>query len=492
MAPLAALDPAGATGAAPLSWLDAYVQNNMGAFQHHTQEAFGIYMASERKGTGMIAGIQYWQVANGYTAMALHDLWSGSSENKDLLHENLITVMDSVGHDGTPPGEGDGGSSRGKGFVNEFNDDSMWWALAALETWRLTGEERLIAAARHVWQVVSGYVLQPGTEVGDVDMSGGVIWTSRKDESSVNAITTGLYAELGARLAPYEPHGSELRVKYLRAAQDALGWILRTRYDKKEHAIMDTIDFKTGERHDWTFTYNTGQTIAAAVALYQALKQSPEYYDNAAATATSSSRPRMRFMPRTDDTTGAPDWSTAAATQEKKPTIITPSQYLRTALDLAAPALTRTEWVDADGTLTERGAYPGRGDPPMPATRNNDAVGFKAVLLRSLVKLYRVLRDDGNSDEQQAQVAQNIKAFAQTQFVSLMVRARDFGGGEEGAAYANTTQDDGESGRDRATDPPMQFGPWWAGPWDTPTSHSQMAALDVMSALWGVTEKGPV
>jgi len=27
-----------------------------------------------------------------------------------------------------------------------------------------------------------------------------------------------------------------------------------------------------------------------------------------------------------------------------------------------------------------------------------------------------------------------------------------------------------------------QYGPWWNGPMDLPTSHSQMAVLDVMAA----------
>lgn len=460
MPPLPEPNAAGIGPAISTSWVDDFVRNNTSTLHQHTQSAFDIYMASARPGTGMIAGIQYWQVANGYTAMALHDLWGGFTDNKATLHHNLINVMDSVGHDGTPDGEGDGGASRGKGFVNVFNDDSMWWALAALEGWRLTSEDRLISAARHVWKVVSDYVLPPGTMVGNVDMSGGVIWTARENEGSVNAITTGLYAELAARLAPYEAAGSERRVRYLQAAHEALGWILRTRYDEKEHVIMDTIDCKTGERHDWTFTYNTGQTIAAAVAMYQALKEAPELYTVAGTNTTDDNKDATA--------TPTPIWSPSRSPY----TILDPSQYLQLALRLALPALTRPQWVDPDGTLTERTAYPGTGAHPLPATQNNDAVGFKAVLLRALVKLYRALREAGI--ERDAQTA--IRRFVQTQFVSVMWRARDFGG--EG---------------DTVWDPPMQFGPWWAGPWDTPTSHSQMAALDVVSALWGVVkkERGP-
>lgn len=472
MAPVTALSSSATAGALPPAWLDDYVHNNTVSIHQQTQSAIDIYMASALP-TGMTAGVHYWQVANGYTAMALHDLWSGFNHNRDALHENLITVMHGTSKDYPPdqqptstrrssssarkargrrqagPNESDGGSTRGPGFVNEFNDDSLWWALDSLETWCLTGDERLINAARHVWEHIRSYTVAPGTMVGDVDMSGGIIWTARRDEGQVNVITTGLFAELGARLALYEPRSAEKRGIYLEAAQKAVGWILRTRYDEKEHVVMDTIDCRTGERHDWTFTYNTGQTIAATLALYQALSETPEY----------ATKPPV--VGQTNSTTAF----TSAANDANDPA----APYLRTALALALPALTRSPaWVDADGTLTERSAYPGTGDGARKdATQNNDAVGFKSVLLRSLVKLYRTLRDEGREEDEDGR--SKIKAFVQWQWVGLM-----------------------ERNRDKARPGEMRFGPWWAGPWDTPTSHSQMAALDVVAGLWGVTEKGPV
>ena len=43
-----------------------------------TQRAIDMYMLSV-KPSGEMGGIGWWQTANGYTAMALHDLWSHRS-----------------------------------------------------------------------------------------------------------------------------------------------------------------------------------------------------------------------------------------------------------------------------------------------------------------------------------------------------------------------------------------------------------------------------
>ncbi|ETN41323.1 uncharacterized protein HMPREF1541_03258 [Cyphellophora europaea CBS 101466] len=485
------------------TWLDSSVSNNTAAFLANTQSAIDIYMASGLS-NGMIDGIEYWQAANGYTAMVLHDAWSGSTANHGTLLDNLTVVMSSTGHDDAH----DGGSARTRGFINEFNDDSLWWGLAALETWELLPDkvmaEPLVAAARHVWDHVSNFTLPKGTKAADgTDMSGGVIWTARAGEGAVNSITSGLFAELGARLAVHEQQFSEKRERYMQESQEALGWILRTRYNEAEKLVMDTIDYKTGETHDWTFTYNTGQTIAAAVALYKALQQTEPRPSSNSNENNTRAHPRAFTIPffRTRDRQ-----LSSSLTNPSPSNPPTAAQYLRTALDMALPSLTRTSsprWIDAaTGILTELDAYP--GNPPLNATQNNDAVGFKSVLLRSLVKLCRALREgddlesarggggggSGDVDRDAAQV--KLKEFVQRQFMGVMTLNRDF---RRSSSRKDDDDDDGdndEGGVDKEEDPPLRFGPWWAGPWDTPTSHSQMAALDVVAALWGVTERGPV
>ena len=157
---------------------------------------------------------------------------------------------------------------------------------------------------------------------------------------------------------------------------------------------------------DWTFTYTTGQALAAAVALFQ----TSEGY--------------------------------------------TSIEFVTLACDLAQHAMNRRQWVDEEGTLTARDEYPGKDNKP--PWQNNDAVGFKSVLVRSLAKLYRAIEKEQLA---QGNLQGVIRTFIYQQFDSLQTRNSN----EEG-----------------------QYGPYWAGPFTTPTSHSQLAVLDVMAAVYAV------
>lgn len=41
--------------------------------------------------------------------------------------------------------------------------------------------------------------------------------------------------------------------------------------------------------------------------------------------------------------------------------------------------------------------------------------------------------------------------------------------------------------QERNTNGNGQYGPWWTGPFEAPTSHSQLPAMDVMAAVRLVT-----
>ena len=83
-------------------------------------------------------------------------------------------------------------------------------------------------------------------------------------------------------------------------------------------------------------------------------------------------------------------------------------------------------------------------------------MGFKAVLVRQLGVLYGVISRTDCEDEKAREVKDMVKKFVNINFQSQIER--------------NT------NGRD-------QYGPWWNGPFECPSSHSQMALLDVMAAV---------
>lgn len=368
-----------------------------------TQKAIDVFLYSKQD-NGEIGGIGYWQTANGYSAIALRDAWSGSKHNATILRDMLSKV-----------------GSHHRDYINEFNDDTLWWAQCLLDFYQTNPDNHSPDIACRIWEHVHKSMLRKGqASVRGLDMEGAVMWTTRPGEDQTNAITTGLFSELSARLAILNksPHQRE---ELLDAAEKSFDWIIRCRYRGiPECIVLDTIKLKSQECVDWTFTYTTGQAIAAASALYIALSQAPRgEHDSQAGMHNPGEHEKSA------------------------------STYLSLACDMARQAMARPGWVETDGTLTEHGAY-GIGNHE--EWKNDDSVGFKSILLRSLAKLYIALR---NADTQH-DLQQSIGNFIKRQYDSLQQRDTNGNG---------------------------QYGPWWAGPMGMPTSHSQMAALDVMAAI---------
>ncbi|GAB7347222.1 hypothetical protein MBLNU459_g3325t1 [Dothideomycetes sp. NU459] len=382
---------------------DSVDQGSKNELLETTQKAIDVFLYSKQD-SGEIGGIGYWQTANGYTAIALHDAWSRTQHNTPVLRD-MLSKVGRHHHD----------------YINEFNDDTLWWAQCLLDLSKTVPEHGFLETTYRIWTHVDKSMLRRGqATVRGMDMEGAVMWTTRPGEDQTNAITTGLFSELSARLAAVGAFGRQ-RAQLLDAAETSFDWVVRCRYrGAPECIVLDTIKLKSQECVDWAFTYTTGQAIAAAAALYTALSG------------------------------GGGGDQHQHQQQSRKPA----ATYLALACDMARQAMQRPAWVEADGTLTEHGAY-GRGNHD--EWKNDDAVGFKSVLLRSLAKLYGVLE----AARQEPDLRRSIAAFVQRQYDSLQRRNTNGKG---------------------------QYGPWWAGPMALPTSHSQLAALDVMAAIHLVQE----
>ncbi|KAL1297738.1 hypothetical protein AAFC00_006277 [Neodothiora populina] len=361
-----------------------------------TQHSIDVFLASAQP-NGEIGGIGYWQTANGYTAIALHEQWSHPKQRQQNMNY-LCRALDSV-------------RSHHRDFINEFNDDTLWWGNCLLDVYSLSPNPEYLEIATRLHAHVSRSVLAEGKHsVNGQDMKGGVMWTTRPGEDQVNSITTGLYAEVSARLSLLA-HEAQRKKHLLSQAQSSLDWILRCRYRRTEALVLDTIKLKTRECVDWTFTYTTGQAMAACTAIHHALSSLDH------------------CSPHNDD-------------------------VLEHACAMARKSMIRPGWVDASsGILTEAGTYSRANHE---AWRNDDAVGFKSVLLRSLARLYDCLSTREHYQQEEDDLRDRIKEFVETQF-----RAQ----------------------QERNTNARGQYGPWWDGPMDLPTSHSQMAVLDVMAAV---------
>lgn len=363
-----------------------------------TQRCIDVYLLSQRP-NGSMGGIGWWQCANGYTAMALHELWSDDSSTYHNYNVLDTAIRKSEAHQ--------------RGLINVFNDDTLWWALLCMHMYALKGDTWYFDIARGIWNHImhSGSVCRKGQVMWrGHDMHGAVYWTTKPDEQQLNAISTALFAELSVRLAlvlrKRQHTGAEgdLVNTYLAAAQTSLHWILSYRYRPRDAVVLDHIKLRADKCVDWTFTYTTAVTLGVCALLHSAFDgEEPGYLD--------------------------------------------------LACHMARKSMTRPGWVEHDGVLTEKGAY-GRGthDP----WEDNDSVGFKAVLVRQLGVLFEVLVMGTRCSVPRAQeTAEMVRRFVEVNFCSLVER-----------------DSNGHRG---------QYGPWWDGPFECPTSHSQMAVLDVMA-----------
>jgi len=371
------------------------------------QRAIDVALISQKQ-DGEIGGIGWWQSANAYTAIALHDIYSGSKQNYKTLAAALKKC-----------------EGRHSDFSqNEYNDDVLWWGICCVHVYNINRDHWFLEKAKQIWRrVEDGYVCGRGqASFNGNDMEGACYWTTKHGEQQVNAITSGLFAELSLRLAalgqePEEKTHSWKKLfkkapatagEYIRTARCSLEWILHCRYRAEDCIVLDHILLREQKAEDWTFTYTTGVTIGVCALLFRATSE---------------------------------------------------SQYLTFASNMAQKAMRRSSWVEENGVLTESGAY---GKDNKEPNQNDDAVGFKAVLIRHLATLYNTIVECDTPTPEAAAVLPLIKTFVNINF---------------------------QSQQDRNTNGQGQYGPWWNGPFDMPTSHSQMAVLDVMAAALLVTSR---
>ncbi|KAJ6465208.1 endo-1,6-alpha-mannosidase [Mycena vitilis] len=302
----------------PLSWRK--FNNSRPLSQRITiaQNAINQMTPQLNSGTGEFNGIGYWQSGNVWSVLANQDHLAGATTNKALVVNNLNLVFSRWAHYDQ----------------NQYNDDAMWWAQAALYAYRAYGETNLLAHAVDVWNHVNGYVItaaqanahkQPNkafaiqSTCGGATMAGGVFWRPTTDDRSVNSITTGLYITVSAFLAEYTKDA-----KYTNAAILSANWI-KAHNINANHLVLDTVnafDCSTSPA-TWLFTYNSGKYIEGLSVLAAV--------------------------------TGDAQWSTLM-------------------INTLNSAVKTTAWEGSDGIITEGAS----------TTSNNDGVGFKAIFIRGI------------------------------------------------------------------------------------------------------------
>lgn len=146
----------------------------------------------------------------------------------------------------------EGQKKRTPTFKNEYYDDEAWWALACLRAYELTGREEYLRRAVDLWgDIKQGY---------SADL-GGAIWWRKDRHQEKNACINGPAAIIAARM--YDLFGKS---EDLEMARKLYAWI-EDNLLSPSNLVWDHVT-ESGVVY-WTFTYNQGTFIGAAVWLYK-------------------------------------------------------------------------------------------------------------------------------------------------------------------------------------------------------------------------------
>ena len=145
------------------------------------------------------------------------------------------------------------------GFLDGYYDDELWWALAWIEVYDVTGDEKYLDTAATIFEDAKA-------AWGTTPCGGGLWWN--KDRTYVNAIANELYITAAAKLAnrrPSTPRGGY----YWDEAVKAHNWFLQSGMINSDNLVNDglTIVRNGAETHCVNngvvaFTYNQGAILA--------------------------------------------------------------------------------------------------------------------------------------------------------------------------------------------------------------------------------------
>ncbi|MEV0384806.1 glycoside hydrolase family 76 protein [Nonomuraea sp. NPDC050643] len=138
-------------------------------------------------------------------------------------------------------------------FVNDYNDDVGWWALASARAYEITGDVTYLNRSRSLFDQIWG----------EHDSTyGGGIWWRRSVHNQKNVATNAPAALTATKL--YAATGD---ATYLTRAQSLFAWI-KANLQESGH-VYDHIE-GSGTLVKWDFSYNFGTYISAAAALHTA------------------------------------------------------------------------------------------------------------------------------------------------------------------------------------------------------------------------------
>jgi predicted alpha-1,6-mannanase (GH76 family) len=192
--------------------------------------------------TGLYKTTGWWNSANAITTLADYARIT-RTKDYDFVFSNTLSIAQK-----TSPG-----------FINKYYDDEGWWALAWIDVYGITRDDRYLAVAKSIFADM--------TYGWDDTCSGGIWWS--KDRKYKNAIANELFLSVAAQLANVTKDPQD-RARYLSWAKREWTWFARSGMINSSNLINDGLTGKCENNHQTTWTYNQGVILGGLVALQSA------------------------------------------------------------------------------------------------------------------------------------------------------------------------------------------------------------------------------
>ncbi|POS83436.1 hypothetical protein EPUL_006162 [Erysiphe pulchra] len=196
----------------------------------------------------------WWPSANVVTMMAGLQEYFPSSINQmtDFVFPNTLINA----------------QKRFPGFINDFYDDELWWALAWIKVYDITQNETYLQTAAAIFE--------DSKSVWGKTPCGGMWWD--KNHTEVGAVVNELYFTTSIKLANRLP-STPSPFYYMNEAIRSYTWFRESGLINGENLINNALDLKTCKNDgNFVFTYNQGILLSGLAEMTWATNDS-QYAD---------------------------------------------------------------------------------------------------------------------------------------------------------------------------------------------------------------------